>query len=362
MGAISGLVGLGGGAGGTGFAGPSSGTIINPVNQGQADTAYQQSQNALGSQQALMQALQGQGGIQNQSNVYNQLQGIASGQGPNPAQATLSNATGQNIANQAALMAGQRGAGANVGLMARQAAMEGGNLQQQAVGQGASMQAQQALNAIGAAGNIAGQQVGNQMAGTGAYNSAAQSEQQNLLNAISQANNANVGMQSNINNVNAGLAQTTMGGQQGLLGGLGNAAGQGIGMLLGGGSPGKTVSAEAMGPAMKKGGMVGGGPKSAIGKMLCGYGGMMVGSGKVDVVVSPGEKIAYPEEVKKVAHGGKPELKTVPGKAKVSGDSTKNDTVPAKLPAGSVVVKRTRANDNPEGFIRDVLSKRKGKK
>jgi hypothetical protein len=54
-------------------------------------------------------------------------------------------------------------------------------------------------------------------------------------------------------------------------------------------------------------------------------------------------------------------METVPGKAEVKGDSLKNDKVPAKLPAGTIVVKRTRANNNPEGFIKEVLSKR-GKK
>lgn len=119
--------------------------------------------NAMGQQGGLNTQLGNAGGIQAQmggiqglQNVLaaqqgtaGQLQGIANGTGPNPAQAALNQATGQNIANQAALMAGQRGAGSNVGLMARQAAQQGAGIQQQAVGQGATMQAQQEMNALG---------------------------------------------------------------------------------------------------------------------------------------------------------------------------------------------------------------------
>src|SRR5271169_6853465 len=79
----------------------------------QANQLYQTNQDALAQQQAMVQALQAQNGIQNQSNVYNQFQGIANGTGPNPAQAMLSQATGANVANQASLMAGQRGSNAN---------------------------------------------------------------------------------------------------------------------------------------------------------------------------------------------------------------------------------------------------------
>src|ERR1700679_261280 len=114
---ISGLVGTAGGFKGTGVSGPNT-----AVSQGQIDQSYQQNQ----------QALQGQNGLGNQSQVYGQLQGVANGTGPNPAQAQLAQATGANTANQAALMAGQRGSAANVGLLARQAAQQGAANQQAA--------------------------------------------------------------------------------------------------------------------------------------------------------------------------------------------------------------------------------------
>ena len=219
MAAISGMLGVGGGAAGSGFATPQRAPIQSPVTDQQATDAYTANQNALAQQQQFLQALQAQQGIQNQSNVYNQLQNVAAGQGPNPAQAQLAQATGANVANQAALMAGQRGASANVGLMARQAAQRGAQTQQQSAGQAATLQAQQSLGALGQMGGIAGQQVAEQQAATGQLTAAQQSEQQNLLNSIAGVNNANVSSQNNINTANTGLAGQQLGATQGLVGG-----------------------------------------------------------------------------------------------------------------------------------------------
>lgn len=185
-------------------------------------------------QQNLLVSLQGQNGIQNQSSVFNQLQGVANGTGPNPAQAQLAQATGANTANQAALMAGQRGSGANAGLIARQAAQQGAQNQQNAAGQAATMQANQSLNAMNQLAGVAGQQVGQQQQATGAITGAQQTEQQNLLNSIAQQNNANVGMQSNVNSSNAGLAQTQMAGQHSLLGNITGGIGSALGLAKGG--------------------------------------------------------------------------------------------------------------------------------
>src|SRR5277367_507561 len=83
-----------------------------------------QANNALAQQQAFTQAVQPGGlqALQSQQQLLGQLQQGAQGQGPNPALAQLNQTTGQNVANQASLMAGQRGASQNAGLMARQAA------------------------------------------------------------------------------------------------------------------------------------------------------------------------------------------------------------------------------------------------
>lgn len=247
MGGIGGMLGLSGGAAGTGFSAPVAADIKNPTTTEQVGQSYDQNQEALRQQQRLVDALGGQNGLQNQSSVYGQLQGVANGQGPNPAQAMLSQQTGANIQNQAALMAGQRGASSNVGLMARQAGMQGGNLQQQAVGQGATMQANQSLNALNQMGGIANTQVGNLMAGTNAYTGAQQAQQANLLNSMSGQNTANVGSTSSYNAANAGLANAQLQGQQAVVGGAMNAMGGGGAKSMMGGAHGGQVPNYDMG-------------------------------------------------------------------------------------------------------------------
>lgn len=242
MSAISGMLGVGGGAGGSGFGGPSEARIDEGANLGQANQLYDQNQQALQQQQQFVQALQAQNGLGNQSNVFNQLQNVANGTGPNPAQAMLNQATGANVANQAALMAGQRGSSANPGLIVRQAAMQGANTQQQAAGQGATMQANQSLNALGAMGNVAGQQATNALSGVQGYTGAAQSEQQNILNSINQQNAARAGVQSSINQSNASMANTRMGQQANMLGNITGGLGSALGMAEGGVVPGGQYS------------------------------------------------------------------------------------------------------------------------
>ena len=234
MGAVTGLLGGGGGGGGTSFATMNNNDLMNPFSSSQQATtqyqnAYTGSQAALQQQQNFLTALQGQNGIQNQSNVYSQLQGVANGTGPNPAQAMLNQSTQQNVANQAALMAGQRGASANAGLIARQAAQQGAQTQQQAAGQAATMQSQQSLGALGQLGGIAGQQVAQQGSATQGLSASQQAEQGQIQNAIAAQNNASVG----INTANASMANTQMQGQQSMIGGLMNmGAAAGAAMLM----------------------------------------------------------------------------------------------------------------------------------
>lgn len=258
------------------------------------------------------------GGLQN---ALAQQQAVASGQGPNPAQNMLAQATGQNVSNQAALMAGQRGAGANVGLMARQAGQQGAATQQQAAGQAATMQSQQQLNALGqlagtnqalagVGAGLTGQQmgtlsnlygqgagaVGAQQAGIGqAFNQAAtqvgqqQAQQQanaalanqqvqnylgasgtNISGNVSNAGQLMQGMggynttlanlQGNVNAGNVSLANTNMQGQQAMLGGMMNGAGQAMSSM---GSVGGAGGA--------RGGLVKGKKKMAVGGEVSPY-------------------------------------------------------------------------------------------
>lgn len=266
---------------------------------------------ALNQQQGLNAALTGagvngintqQGAISGLQGLAGQYQGIANGTGPNPAQAMLNQQTGQNVAQQAALMAGQRGASQNVGLIARQAGQQGANIQQQAVGQGASMQAQQSLAALqglgqtqsalaglgasqvgqaqsgigaaqGAAANITAQQqqsqallaqqaqaqlaaqqgqqaqlagqantmVGQQIGQTVAGTQAAQAQQGLTAQQLAAQNQALVGSQQSVNAGNTSLANTTIQGQQGLIGGAANAIGGALSALAHGGEVKKKV-------------------------------------------------------------------------------------------------------------------------
>lgn len=283
MSGVGSILGLNGGVNGTGIAGPAGTNIVQPFNAKNATDSASQAQDAIQQQQAFLNATQAQNGLGNQSSVYNQMQGVANGTGPNPAQAQLAQATGANTANQAALMAGQRGSSSNVGLMARQAAQQGGANQQQAAGQAATLQANQSLNALGQMGGLANTQAAQQAAATGALNNAVQGQEGQVLGSIQGANNANVGMQSNINNANAGLASTTMQGQQALIGGGMNAAGSAMsgGMRAEGGEisqkydTGGAVYQDATTPMPPSTQSIpqivntqSNGPKSSIGKML----------------------------------------------------------------------------------------------
>lgn len=289
-----------------GFIGSLLGTSSNfnangGATVGQAGTAYDQTQQGIQQQQGLNAQLAGQNGVGNQSQVYNQLQNVANGTGPNPAQAMLNQSTGQNNAAQAALMAGQRGAGANTGLIARQAAQLGAANQQNAIGQAATLQANQSLNALGQAVNLATSQVNQQQTGISGLNQEAQGQQSNLLNSLGQQNQTNAGVQIQNSKNNMGL-----------VGGIANGIGSATNLFAGGGIVG---------------------PQSKVGRHLC-SGGMMKSGGKV------------------------------PGKAQVPGNSFKNDTVSAKLSPGEIVVPRSAASD-PEkaaAFARAVAMRNKGKK
>ena len=94
---------------------------------------------------------------------------------------------------------------------------------------------------------------------------------------------------------------------------------------------------------------------------------MMADGGETPVLLSPGEKVLEPgtppmEAARKVANGTAP---TVPGKAKVAGNSPKNDTVRTELPVGSIVIPRsvTQAPDAPartRSFVDSIMQRHGG--
>jgi hypothetical protein len=356
--AVSGLGHMVGGALGLGSGGQNFQAqgvdVLQPATLDQTKSAYDRSQQGLNYQQQFVNAMNGMQGLQNQAGVFsqqqglaNQLQGVANGTGPNPALAQLNETTARNIAQQGALMAGQRGANANVGLLARQAGRLGGDIQQQASGQAATLGAQQQLAAMGALqqqqasmGNLANQQVAQQMQGLQGYSQSAQSQQQQLLDAINQYNANRVGMQSNINSSNAGVqaavAKDQGAHQMGFLGNLGDSLG-GIANTVAGAFGG---GAQATGTLM-------GNPISM----------MMAQGGAVPATGGARSRAGQYLNASKGA--------VVPGSAKVSGNSLKNDTVPAMLSPKEIVLPRsvTLSPDAPnkaKAFVEALLQQRGG--
>jgi hypothetical protein len=373
----------------------------------QAQQLYNQQQQALRNQQAFTQALQMQTpqAIQQQMMLGRELAGAVQGQGPSVAQAQLAETTGQNVARQQAMLAGQRGASANVGLLARNIAQTGAQTQQQAAGQAATLRAQEQLAARQQLAALSGQQLGQVQGAQQLGVQGTTAAQQNILDAIARRNQTQ-----------AIIASGNQAFQSGLVGGLIGGAGQAIGG--GGFAEGGEVTKdkedekekekeETAGQRFAKGfqaGMTGAqgnyqagaqagmGAGKAIGGALAGlfkpgvqgqtqggYAGANLGvptqmpapvnpvvtpqtigqmqipqyqpgfaeGGKVPAMVSPGEKYLPPQEVKKVAAGQKEPHKAgvkIPGQAKVAGDSLKNDTVPMTLEEGGIVIPRSVMN------------------
>lgn len=324
------------------FGGGPEAQVHGPNNQ-QIEQQGANAQSAIEQSHLLANQLQDQNAAGKLGDVYSMLAQQAAGQGPNPAQMALQNATGQNVAQQAALMAGQRGASANAGLMARQAAQQGANIQQQSVGQSALMQAQQQLAAQQGMGNLASGMLGAQQNAINSYGGMGLQDQGQLLNANMQAQGANA----------ADLASRRGAAQQGF-GQLIKAGGSALAMGAGGGSP----APEKMGPAYAQGGEVkDGGPISqdTAQQFADGLNNSLGLSGQSDDPDAPMSKIGKFLGLTKGGH--------VPGKPRVSGDSSSNDTVPAMLSPGEIVVPRSAAQspDKAAAFAHAVAM-RHGKK
>jgi len=231
----------------------SSANVQPGTNAAQLNNSYNGVQSALGQYSPLM-------------SQYNNL---AAGLGANPAQAQLAQATQANTANQAALMAGQRGSSSNVGLMARQNAMQGAATQQASAGQAATMGAQQQVAALQNQAGLVQGQAGQQI-----------EEQNALQNANSAFNNSIVGMQSNINTTNAQTSANNAGIVGGVMGGMGSGLSS-IGSLF---AEGGSVKRMAQGGPTTAGNplvgdQTGGGPMSILGKSIAAGSSGTAGSG-----------------------------------------------------------------------------------
>lgn len=357
----------------------------NPYTQAVPDVSKQA---GLPGQIDLQQTWQ-QNVMNQQQNLANALLAQSQGYGPNPAQAQLAQNTARNTANQASLMASQRGANANAGLIARQAAMQGGALQQQGVGQAATLQAQQQLGAQQAL-----QQQQSQMA------QQALQGQSIAQGALAAQNTANINAQLGAGNINANIAGQNAATRGGILGGaLG-----GIGAAIGGGlfAHGGEVKKMATGGdvmdiqhystpgygevplhdySQKSGqGMFGGmgnlvggiGNSGLIGDLFgagagagAGYSGALMAGGAADAVTEAAPLVLLANKGAQIPfstallQGG-----TVPGKASVQGDSEKNDTQPTLLSPGEVVLPRSvtmapNAEEKAAEFVAHLKSRKK---
>jgi hypothetical protein len=200
--------------------------LQNPnVTPGQLGHAGDMANSAIAQQQAFANAVSQQNGLGNQNSAFQGYQNLANGTGANPAQAQLAQATSANVANQAAMAAGQRGASQNVGMMARGAANQGANIQQQAAGQAATMGAQQQLSGLQGMSGIANAQVGQQQGAIQGLNSAAQGEQANLYGAQGAYNNAMGSIMGSQNTANASIQLQNDKNKSGMFGGLLSGAG-----------------------------------------------------------------------------------------------------------------------------------------
>lgn len=205
-----------------------SANITPGTNASQLNNAYTGANNAINAQVGVTNTLTPgvQAGVNTQNTLEQQELAMSQGAGPNPAQNQLAQATGTNVSNEAAALAGQRGASANVGLAARNIGQQSGATQQQAAGEAATMEAQQQIAAQQNAAALAAQQVGQGQGATTALNTTQQNEQNILQNANTSANNAAVSQQSNINGIDAQA-------NQGIVGGIGSGASALTGGLFG---------------------------------------------------------------------------------------------------------------------------------
>lgn len=381
-------------------------SFLAPKNKYHQDQAKLDTTNyggTIGQSAANAQTAYGQ-----QQQVQGALGQTAAGKGPNPAQEMLRQQTSQNVNQAAGQAASARSV--NPALAARMAVDSGAQMNQQAAGQGATMQAQQSLAAQNAMMQNAQAMQQGQM---GMFGSAGQ-----LQNAQNQANIANT---LGTGQINAGVsAQNAQMGAQ-MVGGVLNAGGAAAGMAL------ASEGGEIVPGGVRR--YAGGGPVEPPRSLLHQYmdslngltarpqalaaGGTagfpgpapaMIGDPGFDAYADAapqraeamqaaadappapaGKRPAFGEPFKgdgglsayqtfahmrtpglTLAHGGQAfdDDGFVPGQAEVPGDDERNDEVPAMLSPGEIVIPRSIAQspDAPQGAAQFVahLMRRKG--
>ena len=239
------------------------------------------------------------------------------GKGPNLANQQLQRATAQNTANQAALMAGQRGVSSNVGLMARQIANQGANLQQQAAGQSAENVLAEQLAATGQLGGVLGTQGSLANQNLGIQQSAVQAQNQNIIGDIQGTNTIG----SNQAGQNAKMNQD-------LIGGLAN-AGAGILGLAQGGQPQPQQPAPMFN--------LGEGPNFGFNFLNGKPAPQQMAQGGTPIMK---ENYSLPFMPRDYRVGGEVKAQTPQQRATIPGNSYGNDKIPAMLSEKEVVLPR----------------------
>lgn len=309
-----------------------------------------QTQGMIGQQQNFVNALQPQfqQGMQGQTALNQALLQQMQGGGPNPAQAALNQQTGTNIANQAALMASQRGASRSPASVARMAAQQGANLQQQAVGQSALMQAQQQLAAQKQLQDLSASQVGQTQLGLGQLGEMGLKSQGLDVSMLQNQNTTNAGTQM------AGAERGAKG-----IGGLFNAIG---GMLFNQGGEVPKTAMEAAGRLLQGAGQGWAGTQNTGPS----YKNATVYNVYHEDHYKGGMAGDHFNQMSKIYHGKPLPMKEggqVPGKPLVNYDSPKNDVVVAHLTPKEIVLPLSvTQSDNPPAeaakFVEAILAKK----
>lgn len=360
--------------------------LNQPVNANQLGQAYNQMQTGLGAQQSFVNALQGANGIAPgiQADLARSLAAQARGEGPNPAAAQLARTTQDNASRQAALMASQRGASQNAGAIARMAAQQGSQAQQDAIGQAAVLKANQQLAAQQALGQMTNQMIGQQQAALGQYGQLSAEQQRQLLAAMGQYNSTQAQQQAAANQINSQMALERSRSQNQGLGGLLNAAGAAIpflglpssvanvaGAVINGfGGNAATQATQAPTPTNFDASAASGHGASPFDiNLAAGHGAQGYAAGgqvEPDYSLPP---IRFNPSGGRTILGNYAQGLTmssggyVPGRAAFGGDDYANDTVPAMLSPGEIVIPRSivqgkDAGDKSKKFVEAILSKR----
>lgn len=312
-----------------------------------------------------------------QNSFIEALKEQAAGHGPSQAENQLQEATDKNNQMSAGSIASQRGM--NPAAAARLILQQQAANNQAAAGQAATTRTQEQLNAQGQLGSALGtkrtqdigQSQGNATADT-AYLTAAAGAQNNQ-------NQVDVNNNNGVNSINAGVSAQNTNNTNATMGGIGGGIAQGALHLADGGMiPNQDVRVPDYGvshipqplldiiPLLKKKkeapiasgssgympdgsynsstGLPDGGTTTAGGAAdAADYGSAAEAGSAAGVADEAGAAVllaAHGAFVQALREGGK-----VPGRAKVKGDNPKNDTVPAMLSPGEVVVPRSKVND-----------------